>query len=278
MINTSLSQKKSLETLIQKLEDFKNRLQNCDYTHKKEDFLSIMQKFRKYIAKIDDTELCSNFYHSRYYEEYKTFFRNQNDYYMRALEAMEAVSIIRNSIGKDSLSDSICKEYMKERYLRKSREINSLDFQNAKNMVIVGCGPFPDTMLFINENTDIKNIIGLDNNQEAIYIAGEMIHALGMERIRLEHIDGLEYDYSDADIVYIEGFVPPKTEILRRISKTNEKDDLQILVDSPTHLMFLLYETVTPSVLPARLKITNIISSTSPYCRQEMLKIEKFKI
>ena len=75
----------------------------------------------------------------------------------------------------------------------------------------------------MEENTNIENIIGLDNNQEALYITGKMISALGLNRITLEAMDGKNYDYKDTDIVYIAGFVPPKHKILDQIVKTSQK-------------------------------------------------------
>ncbi len=101
--------------------------------------------------------------------------------------------------------------------------------------------------------------------------------SLGLDRIHLQHVDGLLYDYSDADIVYIAGFVRPKNDILARVAETAPQH-VQILVDSPTHMLKMLFESVSESQLHRRLKIVEKTPSVSPYYRQEMLKIQMFEI
>jgi len=61
----------------------------------------------------------------------------------------------------------------------------------------------PETLLFIHQNTPIKQIIGLDNSYDAILIARKIICSLHMKTINVRYGDGRFYDYTDADIVYI---------------------------------------------------------------------------
>lgn len=271
------NEKIRLEELTRVFDDFKQQLESCDYTHENEMFLDIMREFRKYIASIDDEKLCEIFMHSKDYEHYCSFFKQYNDYYMRALESAEAVSVItRKNISENNFVELFDRDHIRQRYLNKAKELQTLDFSHARKIVMVGCGPMPETILYISENTGISEIIGLDNSKEAIYISSQIISTLGFEWITLIHIDGADYDYHDADIVYIAWFVSPKKKVLDRIAQTAPRH-VQILVDSPINMLKMVFEDVA-STLNGRLKIVSRSLISTLYYRQEMIKIEKFDI
>ncbi len=130
-----------------------------------------------------------------------------------------------------------------------------IDWQGKKQIVMVGGGALPETILYLYDHTDIQNIIGLDNNQEAIYMAGEMIRSINnTSRIRLLHQNGSNYDYRDADIIYIANFVTPKMKVLDRIAET-AKNGVQILVRTPVSFSKMFYESALDGLNP-RLTIT----------------------
>lgn len=275
MLKTEESDINNLNILINTLEDYKNQLNETDFVHDKIKFFSIMQDFRKYLASIKDLNLCNLFYHSKSYNKYKTFFRERNYFYMRSVECVEAFSIMTKGIhAEENFSKLIDKEYIHTRYEKKINELRSLDFSKAETMVCVWCWPMPETILFIYENTDIENIIWIDNSSEAIYIAWEMIWALWLKNISLVHIDWEKYDFKDADIVYIPWFVYPKNLILDRIVKTWKKD-VQILVDSSVFLQKMLFDDLWNNI-NQRLKIESITESSSLFYKQEMVKLIKY--
>lgn len=264
-----------LQVLIDNLTKYKKKLININSTHDRKQFFDTMKEFREYLACITDEKLCDLFSHSIHYNTFKEFFREKNYFYMRAIECVEAFSIMTKwEHWSSNFIDLIDKDYIQTRYQKKVNELKSIDFTGATNMVCVWCWPMPETILFIYENTEIDNIIWIDNSSEAIYIAWEMIRSLSLENINLVHINWEEYDYSDADIVYIPWFVYPKNPILDRIVET-WKDNVQILVDSSLYLQKMLFDDVWEDC-NQRLKITNVNKSDSQYYKQNMIKFEKY--
>lgn len=265
----------NMEKLIHNLAEYKKKLMKVNNTHEKKLFFDIMKEFRKYLASITDERLCKMFYHSIQYKKFKDFFREKNYFYMRAIECVEAFSIMTKWVHwKMNFIDLIDKDYIQTRYQKKIKELKSLDFSNAKKMVCVWCWPMPETILFIYENTNIKQIVWLDNSSEAIYIAWEMISSLWLENINLIHINWEDYDYSDADIVYIPWFVYPKNKILDKIVES-WKNNVQILVDSSIYLQKMLFDDIWEDY-NQRLKIVNIDESDSSYYKQNMIKLVKY--
>lgn len=265
-----------LHELTDNLNSFYKNLNSIDYIHNKKEFFITMQNFRKYIASFTNEKFFEYFYHSSYFQIYKDIFKEFNNYYMRAIESMETVAIIRNNIERNyKFIEMINNMYLKDRYSKKMTEFSSLDFSKSKTMVIVGSGSLPESIIFLAENTKLEKIIGLDNNQEAIFMGGEIINALNLNQVSLLNKDGLEFDYKEADIIYIAGFVPPKNKILNRIAETG-KDSVQILVDTPRLLSKLLYESVDEHSIHPLLKIVNKQNSKNINNNQTMLKIEKY--
>jgi hypothetical protein len=269
------SHKTMLNDLLNDLNYFYKNLNSIDYIHNQKSFFITMQKFRKYIASFNEEEFFEHFYHSSYYQIYKNIFKQFNDYYMCAIESMETVAIIRNNIEKNyRFIEMINNLYIKDRYDKKIAEFSSLDFSGSKTMVIIGSGPLPKSIIFLAENTKLEKIIGLDNNQEAVFMSGEIISSLGLRKVNLFHKNTIKFNYKDADIIYITGIISQKNKILDRIAETG-KDSVQILVDTPRLLSKLLYESVDENSIHPLLKIVNKQHSNNIYNNQTMLKIEK---
>lgn len=240
--------KAGLEKLIQTLEIHKKQLESCDYIHNKEAFFQYMQEFWEYISQFKNEHLYELFEHTEYYSKNREIFASYENYYVRTLEALESISILTKNVHNNaSFVDFFNKRIAKETYLQTSKEIEMADFSNCKTLVMVGAGPLPETILYIYENTNIENIIGLDNNQEAVFMAGEMIRSQNLPRIKFLHFDGTLYDYHDADIVYVANFVRPKKKIFQRIAET-AKTNVQIVTRTPVMFGRMLYEDTLPSL------------------------------
>lgn len=271
--------REKVNLVFDKFEAFKKKFEKHPYGYKQRMFFQIMEELQIFLSSFDENELCEAIFHSEKYPEYKNFFRHQNDYFMRAVETVEALDIINKKVGVDSsLLDIISAEYLKDRYLQKQHDLRLANIKGVKNVVMVGCGPFPDTILYLHENTDIPQIIGLDFNEEAIHISAQFIENLGFDRVRLNCIDGNLYDYKDADIIYIAGFVQKKYKILKRITETNQKENIQIIVDSALGMQKMLFDDINEGNLHPRLKIQERDFSRSKFYRQEMVKVTKYNI
>jgi hypothetical protein len=272
-----MQEKEKLYQVIAKLKSFKENLEKIDYTHQREKFFHLMQDFRSYLASLDDEELFKTFWHSKYYDEYQKFFTLQNSYYIRAIESVEAFTLMTKKIShNEKIVNFLDREFIKDRYQRKLDEIALLDLENKKNLAMIGSGPMPETIVFIAENTNISEIIGIDYNQEAIYIGGELINALNIDNVKLVHENAVNFDYSKVDAVHMAIFVAPKNKILKRIVET-APDDVQISVESPVGFLRMLYDEVLPD-LHRRLKIIKRETYKNPYMHSELFLFNKHNI
>lgn len=264
-----------LNDLVKNLEEFRQKLTEIDYIHNKKVFFDIMKDLRKYLLTIENQNLYKIFLHSKYYKFYKEFFTNINMYYVRSLESLQSISIMTKGIHNfDSFANLIDKDLIKQSFETKGNEIKSLNITSkTKTMVAVWCGSMPETLLYFYENTNIKNIIWVDYNHEAIFMAWEMISWLNLDKITFHQWDGVDYDYKEADIVYIPIFTSPKNRILNRIIET-WKDDVQIIVIVPKWLWNLLYEWVWS--VNQRLKIAYREDAFTKHIAQEVIKFVKY--
>lgn len=264
----------NLNVIIDILSKYKSDLKKIDYTHDKKAFFELMREFRQYIASVQDKKMCDMLIHSKYFHDFQKFFSEINQYYIRSLEAVQSISIIsRSNHLNNSFSDLIDSDLIKECYDKKWEEIKSLNLSKAKNLVLVWTWPMPDTMLYFYENTTIKNIIGLDYNHEAVYIASELVNWLHLNNIKLYHINWAEYDYKDADIVYIPLFVMNRNKIIDRIIET-WKNNVQILINAWKGLWVLIYEEFM--IVNPRLKIEYRSDTFTSYRAQEVIKLVKY--
>lgn len=264
----------NFNNLVKKLNNYRNKLNKIDYIRDKKLFFELMRDFRRYIPSVKNKKICNMLIHSEYFSDFQKFFSERNLYYLRALESIQAISIITRSISlKESFIDLIDIELIKESYEMKLEEIKSIDFLNAKTLVAVWTWSMPETLLYFYENTSLENIIWLDNNHEAIYIAWEMINWLHLDKIKLYRTNFSEYDYKDVDIVYIPLFIIDKNKILDRIIETWKKD-IQIIVNVWKWLWMLVYEDLI-NINP-RLKIVYRKDTYNKYITQEVIKLEKY--
>ncbi len=269
----TIIEKKAVNDIINNFEIIKKKLTKLDYTHHREKFFLEMKKFRKYLASLDES-LFTFFYHSKFYDKYKTYFRDQNNYYIRALESAEAFSIMTHHTNSNHhFIDLINRDFIKNRYKTKATEISLLNTSNANTLVMVWSWPMPETIIYFNENTNIKNIIWLDYNQEAIYIWNELINSLQINNIKLIHKNALDYNYAWTDIIHIAIFVSPKDEILAKIAETAD-ENVQISIESPTWFYKMLYDDVYENI-NKRLKIIKRQWFSNPYIKSEILLLKK---
>jgi len=261
-----------LNDFVKKLESYRTKLINIDYIHNKQEFFNIIKDLRQYLTSVDNDELYNTFLHSKYYNFYKDYFTQANLYYLRSIESVQALSIMTQGIHNfESFTDLIDKDVIKQSFNSKWKEIKSLDFSKAKNLVMIWSWPFPETLLYIAENTDIEHIIWIDYNHEAIFISWEMISWLNEDKITFVQCNWTEYNFSETDIVYMPLFTYPKEQILEKIVET-WKDSIQILITVPKWLWNLLFEGI--SYIPNRLKIVSRETVKTVFTNYEVIKLE----
>ncbi|MCW5716110.1 MAG: hypothetical protein KIT43_16475 [Bauldia sp.] len=95
-----------------------------------------------------------------------------------------------------------------------------LDDSRVARVVMVGCGPLPATLLWLVDRYPDLHCVGLDTNAGALETAERLVRMLGASRLRLACIDGVDYDYATADLVYVANQTAPKRDVLERIAAT----------------------------------------------------------
>lgn len=123
-----------------------------------------------------------------------------------------------------------------------------VDFRNCKNVVMVGSGAFPSTLLWLRDNFPMLHYIGLDIDRRCVAMATELVAALGIDNVHFEIIDGRQYDFGGIDFVYVANHVVRKRAVLEQIARSATVR--QVVVREPTPIGELLAEAVRPDLPP----------------------------
>ena len=262
----SPEQREKVHALQVAIDQHKRALEHIDYTRDKEDYLGYMHQFWNFISSYKDEETFAYFERSEYYQKNRNFFTSID--YSRIIETVEALNIMEKPTCENQT-------FLDNFDHKLTQEIALVNWQGKKKLVMVGAGPLPKTMLHFHDHTDIEQIIGLDSNQESVYIAGQMIRRAhkNTSRIQLVHYNGLNYDYKDADLVFVANFVTPKAKVLNRIAAT-AKNGVQVLVRTPVSFGKMIYESATEGLDP-RLAITQE-GEVNNYFLSKTLVLQKF--
>ena len=159
--------------------------------------------------------------------------------------SFEQIAAGKTSIGVLSSKDA---------YRCLDEVFDHVDFRNCRRAVMVGCGGRPFTMFRIHDQTAVPEIVGLDIVPEAVDTANKLAAELGYGRMHAELCDGCDYDYSNAQMVYVASMVSPKAAVVARIADT-ASDDVQIVLWEPYSLGRLWAESAERTLDP-RLEVT----------------------
>ena len=136
-----------------------------------------------------------------------------------------------------------------------------------KELALLGCGPFPVTLLLFNKLYGIR-CIGVDNNSEAASLAKSCVEHFGLEK-EITIIQGDENILSriEWDSVLIAGLAEPKTLIFRNLRSIIKKQNPQatkpvsICYRNYTGMRQLLYHPFKPEAIKGFQKIKEICPS-----------------
>jgi hypothetical protein len=255
-----------LKSLERQLESFRIRLNEC--RKNSDEFFQTMREFwqfmsRYYEKKDHDESIFHAFEKTDYFSRYHKEFSEHESYYVRANEMREAYAVADKPYRESQRFQELCDtELSKQTYDQTRSEAMLVDYSNCDTLVMVGCGPFPETTMYLYENTPIKIIIGLDQEQSAVAIAGDLLASLGIDKIQMEHAKGEKYDYSEADVIYVANFVSPKREVFEHIAET-AKPNTKIITRHPVSFGKMLYEDTLANI-PPRLTVKRT-GQVNPY-------------
>ena len=129
----------------------------------------------------------------------------------------------------------IMDDKVRNTYNRVSDIFDWLDFTACERFVMIGCGQLPVSALHVHDRTRVGEVICVDVRPDAVADVEFLAGKLGMDNLGALVCDGKDFDYRDAQIVYVANMVKGKTAVVARILET-APDGVRIVVRSPAGL------------------------------------------
>jgi hypothetical protein len=131
--------------------------------------------------------------------------------------------------------------------------VAAIDLSACRRLAMIGCGPLPDTLLYLHEHTAIDALVGIEHERHAADRARTLVDRFGLDRIEILEQDGTQADYAGFDVVFVSVFAQPRAEVIARVAGTADAGALVILRD-PMFTGRLLFESVLGR-LPERFEL-----------------------
>jgi tRNA/tmRNA/rRNA uracil-C5-methylase (TrmA/RlmC/RlmD family) len=235
-----------MEKLLKDLNNFISDLEKINYNCQKNKFKNKMEEFWSYVKSYDDKKTVELFLESESFKPLQKKFKRFEEYYERLIEVDESMIINAEILNNDeeSLLSFAKNHFIVDNYKMVQKELEMLEKENIETLVMIGCGPLPETILFISDNTNISKIIGVDMSNEAIAMAGDIIKAMGLcKKVELVCSNGEDFDFSKADVVFVANATNNKNDLFKQISKTAKKGT-EIILRNPYYLSNLVYKSL----------------------------------
>ena len=193
-------------------------------------------------------------------------------FYQRVVrkEIAESRHLLQQSLDGSVSFREVASPPVLRTYNRVREMFERVDFSGCRRFVMVGCGRVPVTMFHVHDRTESAGIVGLDVVPEAVDTARAIAARFGYTRVSAELCDGKEYDYGQAQIVFITNMIASKAAVLSRIAET-APPDVRIIVREPYSLRRLWSESGERS-LDSRLEIMGRGSNNATLSRDVYLR------
>jgi SAM-dependent methyltransferase len=173
-------------------------------------------------------EKCSDF--TSYYE----FFSPRVLRFAWAMEDRTFDEMMSKKLAADQKLGDILGPHSWDAYSRMADVLNLVEFSSSCRYVIAGCGKLPASLFYLHDWTAADCLVGIDNDVKAVESARKIVAHFGLNRIQIDHADGIDFDYSSFDIIYWGPFANPRLKVMERILSTAKRDSIIILRD-PFH-------------------------------------------
>jgi len=135
-------------------------------------------------------------------------------------KAVDELSFMSKRIGR-IYEKSISKEY--------ENEIKEFNLKSSKNILHIGCGPYPISAISFSKIKNCK-IVAIDKNENAVKKAKKIIDIKNLkERVSIKKGDGIDFSVDKFDTIIVSGCSIPKSKILKNIFE-NAKSNTRIIV------------------------------------------------
>lgn len=165
--------------------------------------------------------------------------------HLRRLEMLASRELLADTSVTDLSAASML---ALENYRSIDGELALLADRPALDAAVLGCGPFPETLIGIQDSALVgESITGVDRNHEAVTLADAMVKRFCAPRpaTRITHADAESVDFGDFDLVVVANGLTGKARLLDRIHRT-APPGVRVLVRNPTLLARMLYDHIDP--------------------------------
>jgi len=204
-----------------------------------ESFLDALSTMDDLVDDLEDSERAS----------FAAFFSRSQKRYLAIKErtANERVLALA-SCDRTSPAERMLDGFDRNAYER-VRDLKILvDFRNCQNVVMVGSGAFPATLLWLHDHFPAFRYTGLDIDPGCVSLATSLATALGIGNMQFAQVDGTYYDFDGVDFVYVANHVVSKKAVLQQIARSVSVR--QVVVREPTRRGELMAEAVRYELPP----------------------------
>ena len=131
-------------------------------------------------------------------------------------------------------------------------EIQLLQIDSSNRVLHLGCGAFPSAAIAIAAKKK-THVVGIDNNSIAVKLARICIKKKGLSSlVTIEYGDGVSYQVSDFDVIYIAINVWPIDRVLLHLAQTMKPTAQILCKGAHKDIVSLLKEKEFDSLLSIR--------------------------
>ena len=164
-------------------------------------------------------------------ESYLPKMNKHLDYFMLETERMEALALAGNTwLNLEQLTRQISESYLRHRLVSKQHIFNTLPVPQNGTFVNIGCGAFPDTLMYLSQHSTFEQLIGIDISNDIIFLADTLLQTFPQRiPVQLHCTDGAMFDFSEADVIFIPGFIHENEDIINQIKRSARRNTCLIV-------------------------------------------------
>jgi len=192
------------------------------------------------------------FQNSDFYPAARSHLRRAQEEYETLIEIDDVNELLEYKTSKrldfKAFNAAIKNRYDQDTFRSSEEEMTAVmeelgDQKPPRKLVMVGCGPLAQTLLYFSLTFSETRCIGIDNNPVAIEFARNLKQHFQLENTDYEVCNAVEYRFDDFDVIFVANFAAPKFRILQRIAETAPNAPL-VVVRLPVLYSNLFYDSV----------------------------------
>ncbi len=223
-------------------------------------FKATMEKFLEFVRTYDDADAYAAWENAHPAAEFRAFFAPRVLQFTWAAEQQTHRELLAKASQAGAAIGPLLGANTWGAYARMAGVLGHIDWSACRKFLMVGCGPVPDSLFCVHDHTSVERLLGMDRDPMAVDLAGQLVNAFGLARIRIEQADACEVDYREFDVLCCSAFLAPRRAIMERIAST-AREGSTILLRDPFFTGRLLFES-TLDALPPRLAIVSELPAT----------------